>query len=130
MPSVGTDSVKITVRLCLRYNSPDGKDNEPMDIDLNQIEVIHNLEKKRFETTIDGKLSKLDYLQNGNNFVITHVGVHPDLRGQGVAGKIVETGIEYARENSFRVVPMCSYAAAYIRRHPEYAELTRQTGDE
>jgi len=101
-----------------------------MDIDLNQIEVIHNLEKKRFETTIDGKLSKLDYLQNGNNFVITHVGVHPDLRGQGVAGKIVETGIEYARENSFRVVPMCSYAAAYIRRHPEYAELTRQTGDE
>jgi len=101
-----------------------------MDIDLNKIEVIHNLEKKRFETTIDGKLSKLDYLQNGNNFVITHVGVHPDLRGQGVAGKIVETGIEYARENSFRVVPMCSYAAAYIRRHPEYAELTRQTGDE
>jgi len=101
-----------------------------MDIDLNQIEVIHNLEKKRFETTIDGKLSKLDYLQNGNNFVITHVGVHPDLRGQGVAGRIVETGIEYARENSFRVVPMCSYAAAYIRRHPEYAELTRQTGDE
>jgi len=34
-----------------------------MDIDLNQIEVIHNLEKKCFETTIDGKLSKLDYLQ-------------------------------------------------------------------
>jgi len=101
-----------------------------MEIDLDQIEVIHNPEKNRFETTIDGKLSKLDYLQNGNNFVITHVGVHPDLRGQGVAGKIVETGIEYARENSFRVVPMCSYAAAYIRRHPEYAELTKQTGDE
>lgn len=101
-----------------------------MEIDLGQIEIIHNPQNNRFETTIDGKLSKLDYLQNGNNFVITHVGVHPDLRGQGVAGKIVETGIEYARENSFRVVPMCSYAAAYIRRHPEYAELTKQTGDE
>lgn len=101
-----------------------------MEIDLDQIEIIHNPQKNRFETTIDGKLSKLDYLQNGNNFVITHVGVHPDLRGQGVAGKIVETGIEYARENSFRVVPMCSYAAAYIRRHPEYAELTKQTGNE
>lgn len=101
-----------------------------MEIDLDQIEVIHNPGENRFETTIDGKLSKLDYIQNGKNFVITHVGVDPSLRGYGVAGKIVEAGIEYARENSFRVVPMCSYAAAYIRRHPEYAELTRQTTDE
>ena len=101
-----------------------------MEIDPNQINVVHNPDENRFETIIDGKLSKLDYLQNGNNFVITHVGVHPSLRGQGVAGKIVEVGIAYARENSFRVVPMCSYAAAYIRRHPEHAELTKQTGEE
>ena len=101
-----------------------------MEIDPNQINVVHNLDENRFETIIDGKLSKLDYLQNGNNFVITHVGVHPSLRGQGVAGKIVEVGIAYARENSFRVVPMCSYAAAYIRRHPEHAELTKQTREE
>ena len=99
-----------------------------MSIDLGQIRVVHNPTENRFETTIDGKLSKLDYIQNGKHFVITHVGVHPSLRGQGVAGKIVEAGIEYARENSFRVVPMCSYAAAYIRRHPEYTELTRQPG--
>ena len=101
-----------------------------MEIDLDQINIVHNPDENRFETIIDGKLSKLDYLQNGNNFVITHVGVHPSLRGQGVAGKIVEAGIAYARENSYRVVPMCSYAAAYIRRHPEYTELTKQTGDE
>ena len=99
-------------------------------MELEQIKVIHNPAENRFETTIDGKLSKLDYIQNGKNFVITHVGVHPSLRGQGVAGKIVEVGLEYARVNSFRVVPMCSYAAAYIRRHPEYAGLTRQTADE
>ena len=33
-------------------------------------------------------------------------------------------------EKSLRVIPMCSYAAAYIRRHPEYAELTKQSMDE
>lgn len=98
-----------------------------MDINLEQIQVTHNPAENRFETWIDNNLSKLDYIQDGKNFVITHVGVHPDLRGQGVAGKIVEVGLEYAKENSLRVVPMCSYAAAYIRRHPEYAELTRQT---
>lgn len=101
-----------------------------MQIDLNKVEVTHNPGDNRFETWIDGNLSKLDYIQDGKNFVITHVGVHPTLRGQGVAGRIVEVSLAYARENSLRVVPMCSYAAAYIRRHPEYAELTQQTRNE
>jgi len=101
-----------------------------MEIDLMQIQVTHNSAENRFETWIGEKLSKLDYIQDGKNFVITHVGVHPELRGHGVAGKIVEVGLEYAKQNSLRVVPMCSYAAAYIRRHPEYAGLTKQTADE
>ena len=101
-----------------------------MTIDLERLTVTHNQDEKRFETWIDGYLSKLDYIQDGKNFVITHVGVSPELRGQGIAGKIVEVGLEYAKEKSLRVVPMCSYAAAYIRRHPEYAELTRQTEHE
>ena len=101
-----------------------------MQIDLNSLEVLHNQKENRFETWIDGNLSKLDYIQDGKNFVITHVGVHPSLRGQGVAGRIVEVSLAYARENSLRVVPMCSYAAAFIRRHPEYAVLTQQSRSE
>jgi len=97
-----------------------------MAVDLEKIEVTQNEAEQRFETWIDGYLSKLDYIQDGKNFVITHVGVSPELRGQGIAGKIVQVGLEYAKEESLRVVPMCSYAAAYIRKHPEYAELTRQ----
>ena len=101
-----------------------------MEINLEQIQVTHNPVENRFETWIDEKLSKLDYIQDGKNFVITHVGVSPELRGQGIAGKIVQVGLEYAKERSLRVVPMCSYAAAYIRRHPEYAELTKQQVEE
>jgi predicted GNAT family acetyltransferase len=99
-------------------------------VDLEKLEVTHNPAENRFETWIEGRVSKLDYIRNGKNFVITHVGVHPDFRGRGVAGKIVQAGLEYARENSLRVIPMCSYAAAFIRRHPEYADLTRQQADE
>ena len=97
-----------------------------MQMDTNKLEVTHNPGENRFETWIDGYLSKLDYIQDDINFVITHVGVHPELRGQGVAGRIVQVSLEYAKEKSLRVIPMCSYAAAYIRRHPEYASLTRQ----
>ena len=100
-----------------------------MSVDLEKLAVTHNADEHRFETWVDGYLSKLDYIQDGKNFVITHVGVSPELRGQGIAGKIVEVSLEYAKARSLRVVPMCSYAAAYIRKHPEYAELTRQQSE-
>lgn len=99
-------------------------------MDIDSVAIVHNPAENRFETYIDGKLCKLDYLQNGNQLVITHVGVHPSLRGQGIAGKIVEAALKHARENSLRVIPMCSYAAAYLRRHPEHADLTRQTASD
>jgi predicted GNAT family acetyltransferase len=88
--------------------------------------ITHNPDENRFETWIDGRLSKLDYLENGDTIVLTHVGVHPDDRGQGVAAKLTETALAYARGKSMRVVPMCSYVAAYIRRNPRHVELTRQ----
>jgi len=95
-------------------------------MDVEKLEVTHNEAESRFEVWIEGCLSKLDYIRDGKNFVIAHVGVDPEFRGQGVAGKIVQASLEYAKQNSLRVIPMCSYAAAYIRRNPQYAELTRQ----
>ncbi len=100
-----------------------------MDIDLKKLEVKHNEAEDRFETWIDGQLSKLDYMQDGNTIVMTHVGVHPEHRGRGVAGKLTQVALEYAKEKSFRVIPMCPYIAAYIRRNPQYEELTKQRAD-
>ena len=101
-----------------------------MQVDLDKLEITHNQANNAFEVWIDGYLSKLDYMQDRKNFVITHVGVYPGHRGQGVAAKIVEAALQYARENSLRVIPMCSYAAAYIRRNPQHRELTEQERSE
>lgn len=101
-----------------------------MPIELNTLTVVHNEAEGQFETWIDGQLSKLDYMQDGNTMVITHVGVHPEHRGQGVAGKITEVALEYAKQKSYRVVPMCPYVATYIRRNRQYLELTKQQIDE
>lgn len=97
-----------------------------MDIKLNELEVTHNPAENRFETWIDGELSKLDYMEDGDTIVMMHVGVNPAHRGHGVAGVVTQTALEYAKEKSLRVIPMCSYVGAYIRRHPEYIELTKQ----
>lgn len=101
-----------------------------MKVDLDKLAVTRNEKENTFETLIDGHLCKLDYIQDGNNLVITHVGVYPEFRGQGVAGKIMEAALEYARQKSLRVIPMCSYAAYYIRKNPQYIELTNQERSE
>jgi len=97
-----------------------------MEIKLNELVVTHNPSENRFETWIDGQLSKLDYMVDGDTIVMMHVGVTPAHRGQGVAGKVTQVALEYAKEKSLRVIPMCSYVSAYIRRFPEYIELTKQ----
>jgi predicted GNAT family acetyltransferase len=101
-----------------------------MDMDVEKLEIVHNAAENRFESWMQGKLCKLDYLHDGDTFVITHVGVHPEFRGQGLAGKLVQAGLEYAKERSLRVIPMCSYAAAYIRKHPQYMDLTKHQAGE
>jgi predicted GNAT family acetyltransferase len=97
-----------------------------MQINADDLEITYNPAESRFETWIDGRLSKLDYMENGDTIVMTHVGVHPDDRGQGVAAKLTEVALAYARGKSLRVIPMCSYVAAYIRGHPQHAGLTKQ----
>ncbi len=95
-----------------------------MKVDLDKLQVTRNEAENTFEVWIDGHLCKLDYMQDGNNFVIEHVGVYPEFRGQGIAGKLMEVALEYAKQNSLRVIPMCSYAVYYIRNNPQYIELT------
>lgn len=100
-----------------------------MEIELNELEITNNPGENRFEVWIDGQLSKLDYIEDGDTIVMTHVGVHPEHRGGGVAGRITQVAMEYAKQRNLRVIPMCSYVASYIRRNPQYIELTKNQGN-
>jgi len=94
-----------------------------MKIDAEKLVVTHNEAEKLFEVWIDGHLSKLEYILDDDTIVMTHVGVYPEHRGQAVAAKLVQSGLEYARANSLRVIPMCPYVGVYMRRNPQYNDL-------
>lgn len=55
--------------------------------------------------------------------VFTHTLVPPELRGRGVAEKLVRAALAEARARGCRVVPQCSYVARFIERHAEYQDL-------
>lgn len=86
-------------------------------------EIRHDADAQRFETTVEGALSELDYRLAGATMTITHTGVPPQLEGRGIASALTQAAMEMARANGWKVVPACSYAAAWLRRHPQFAEL-------
>lgn len=55
--------------------------------------------------------------------VIDHTGVPPAFEGRGIAARLVNAAIADAREQGFKIRPVCSYVVAQFRRHPEWADL-------
>ncbi len=85
--------------------------------------VTDNVARSRFELSEEGKLAIADYRLHGDVLIIPHVEADPSLRGRGAAGRLMEGVLELARERGWKVTPVCSYAAAYIQRHPKYHDL-------
>ncbi len=86
-------------------------------------EIRHNREMHRFEITLDRQIAVLDYHQAGDRISITHTGVPIQFRGRGIAAALTKAALDYAAEQKLKVIPLCSYAAAYIDRHLEYQQL-------
>ena len=88
-----------------------------------EINVRHNADQSRFEATVEGHLAVAEYVLDGQQMTFTHTLVPPELRGRGLAEKLVRAGLAEARAQQRRVVPACSYVAAFIKRHPEFKDL-------
>ena len=88
-----------------------------------EVTVRHNPAEQRFEAEVEGLLSVADYTMREDQMVITHTFVPPDLRGRGIAEKLVRTALDHAQREELRVVPACSYVDVFIRRHPEFQPL-------
>jgi len=43
--------------------------------------------------------------------------------GQGHAAALAVAALDFARSEGKSVIPSCPYVAAYIGRHPDYADL-------
>lgn len=87
------------------------------------VQVRHAPAQQRFATVVDGVEAVLDYQQRAGVLRLIHTGVPPQIGGRGVAGELARAALDYARSNGLKVVPVCSYVAGYIDRHPQYRDL-------
>lgn len=86
-------------------------------------EIIHDSGRQRLQTEVEGNLCVLDYALHGAVMIITHTGVPPEVGGRGIAAALVRAALELARDAGWSVSPACSYAAAWMQRHPEFDDL-------
>jgi predicted GNAT family acetyltransferase len=88
--------------------------------------VADNPDQSRFELHVDGELAGwADYRPAGASVILAHTEVSEGHEGEGLGGLLVSRTIELIRADGKTVIPTCPFAAAYIRRHPEYVEDVR-----
>ena len=88
--------------------------------------VTHDRAAQRFEAQVEGGRCVANYRRVGGVMHIVHTEVPAALQGRGLAGDLVRGVLDQARTLGWRVRPVCSYVAAYMRRHPETQDLLEQ----
>ena len=73
---------------------------------------------------MDGKLAAgLLYSRTGDRVLLLATSVFPEFRGKGVAARLLGGVLDSLRKDNMTATVSCPFAAAYIRAHPEYADI-------
>lgn len=62
---------------------------------------------------------------NENTVDVNHTFVDSSLRGQGIAGKLMQELVSELQKRGLKAVPTCSYAQGWFEKHGEYENLIK-----
>lgn len=87
------------------------------------MEIIHDEHNQKFYVILGDLESHLEYVKMNDVLDLIHTYVPHQLRGKGIAAKLVNAALVYAKKNNLKIIPSCSYAASYIQKNKEYEKL-------
>ena len=86
--------------------------------------VRDNPDLHRFEADLrDGHVAIAEYELFPDRIVFTHTEVPPQFGGKGIGSALIRFALRSARERGLKVIPICPFFAAYIRKHVEEQDL-------
>jgi hypothetical protein len=86
--------------------------------------VTENPDLRRFELRDgDELLGWIDYLPAGASVIFAHTEIAPVHEQQGLGSVLVRQALDAMRARGTTVIPTCPFTAAFIGRHPEYADV-------
>ena len=83
---------------------------------------------KRFEARVEGSdaVAHLDVMPATTIWTLTHTEVPSALEGRGVGTALVRAALAHVRAEGAQVMPLCPFVVAYVKRHPEDADLVHE----
>lgn len=89
-----------------------------------QTRVVDNPAELRYELWVDGsRAGFIAYRREPGAVVLVHTDIDPAHEGKGLGSRFVAGALDDLRRRGLRLVAPCPFVAAYLRRHPEEADL-------
>ncbi len=93
---------------------------DPVD----SLRVVDNSEEGRYELHVgDRVVSTADYRRHDDVVAVPHVETTRQQRGHGMSDRLMRGMLDDLRARGLCIKPLCWVAAAYMRDHPEDADL-------
>lgn len=88
-------------------------------------QIVHLSDSDRWEAQDEqgAPVAHLSYVLDDGVIDLQHTEVDPAARGQGLAGRLAEEALQYARAKGLLVRPSCPFIPTYVAKHPEYEDL-------
>lgn len=86
--------------------------------------LVENGTNKALEyVQADTRLAEITWVEQDGVMVMDHTYVSDDLRGQGVAKKLLDAAANYARANNLKMKALCSYVVAVFEKSDAYDDV-------
>jgi predicted GNAT family acetyltransferase len=103
-----SDAPANTIETGIRIGIPSATDTDA---------VSDNVGQRRFELKVDGHVAYLEYERTPNTLTLIHTEVPAEIRGRHVGDRLVEAVLAIGRSEGRRIIAVCPFARAYLRRH-------------
>ena len=91
------------------------------------MDILHRDDGKKgsFYIEVDGSVEgEMTYVWAGSNkIIIDHTEVSDKLKGKNAGRQLLHSAVEFAREKSIKILPLCPFANAMFKKIPEYQDV-------
>ncbi len=91
------------------------------------MEVLHLDDKKNgkfFISEVSKVLAEMTYVWAGEDkIIIDHTDVQPELNGKGAGKQLLFKAVEFARNNSIKIIPLCPFAKSMFDKLEEIRDV-------
>lgn len=92
------------------------------------MEILHDDNKNKGQFYIEDNagraIASLVYTYKSKDvIVIEHTEVDPSLKGQGIGSELVESSVDFARNEQLKILPLCEYADSVFKKNKAYSDV-------